>query len=382
MSKFIDGSLSEDEEMEENSDENSNENIEEGEEDNSISSSNSEAEMYKHIKTEDEKNIIYKDYKPSNNEIMEFNKSMNTIKTEIEKVNSQLDSLDKNLDDEKLELKYGISFFESKYQLFIMYLTELICYISEKISGKNSIEKSPLIKQLIILKGLIEKSKVIDMKLKPQVDRLLSIANNKEKNNIESKFKSKLLDNENEELEEEEEEEENSSDEINKMEKKREIAKYKVNKSNIEFFENNNEKKERKRQIEHDKEKLRDNEFIKELKEEMSDKPKLIESYNSKKEKYMKEIEDYENEHFTNLRVPKSVLKRLNKADKKNEDLNFFEKELRQTSNILLNDNYESKKKIEEKNKFIQRKRALNDFYSKGNQKKNRNLKKNKKKRH
>jgi hypothetical protein len=96
----------------------------------------------------------------------------------------------------------------------------------------------------------------------------------------------------------------------------------------------------------------------------------------------MKEIEDYENEHFTNLRVPKSVLKRLNKADKKNEDLNFFEKELRQTSNILLNDHYESKKKIEEKNKFIQRKRALNDFYSKGNQKKNRNLKKNKKKRH
>ena len=75
-------------------------------------------------------------------------------------------------------------------------------------------------------------------------------------------------------------------------------------------------------------------------------------------------------------------MKRLNKADKKNEDLNFFEKELRQTSNILLNDNYESKKKIEEKNKFIQRKRALNDFYSKGNQKKNRNLKKNKKKRH
>ena len=218
MSKFIDGSLS-DEEMEENSDENSNENIEEGEEDNSISSSNSEAEMYKHIKTEDEKNIIYKVYKPSNNEIIEFNKSMNTIKTEIEKVNSQLDSLDKNLDDEKLELKYGISFFESKYQLFIMYLTELICYISEKISGKNSIEKSPLIKQLIILKGLIEKSKVIDMKLKPQVDRLLSIANNKEKNNIESKFKSKLLDNENEELEEEEEE--NSSDEINKMEKKK-----------------------------------------------------------------------------------------------------------------------------------------------------------------
>ena len=379
MSKFIDGSLS-DEEMEENSDENSNENIEEGEEENSISSSNSEDEMYKHIKTEDEKNIIYKVYKPSNNEIIEFNKSMNTIKTEIEKVNSQLDSLDKNLDDEKLELKYGISFFESKYQLFIMYLTELICYISEKISGKNSIEKSPLIKQLIILKGLIEKSKVIDMKLKPQVDRLLSIANNKEKNNIESKFKSKLLDNENEELEEEEEE--NSSDEINKMEKKREIAKYKVNKSNIEFFETNNEKKERKRQIEHDKEKLRDNEFIKELKEEISDKPKLIENYNSKKEKYMKEIEDYENEHFTNLRVPKSVLKRLNKADKKNEDLNFFEKELRQTSNILLNDNYESKKKIEEKNKFIQRKRALNDFYSKGNQKKNRNLKKNKKKRH
>ena len=90
----------------------------------------------------------------------------------------------------------------------------------------------------------------------------------------------------------------------------------------------------------------------------MSNKPKLIESYNSKKEKYMKEIEDYENEHFTNLRVPKAVLKRLNKADRKLEDLNFFEKELRQTSNVLLNDDYESKKKLEEKNKFIQRKRG------------------------
>ena len=59
--------------------------------------------------------------------------------------------------------------------MFIMYLTELICYMSEKISAKESVENSPIIKQLLILKGLIEKSKVIDMKLKPQIDRLLSI---------------------------------------------------------------------------------------------------------------------------------------------------------------------------------------------------------------
>ena len=97
----------------------------------------------------------------------------------------------------------------------------------------------------------------------------------------------------------------------------------------------------------------------------------------------MKEIEDYENEHFTNLRVPKAVLKRLNKADRKLEDLNFFEKELRQTSNVLLNDDYESKKKLEEKNKFIQRKRALNEFNSeKSTKKRNKNFGKNKKKRH
>ena len=397
MSKFIDGSSSlEDEEMndinsneipEKNNEEeeeeeiNSNENSDKmSEEENSISSSNSEDQMYQSNKQKEKNNNNqYNNYIPPNNEIITFNNTINTIKTEIDKVNSQLDTLDKNLDNETIELKYGLSFFEAKYQMFIMYLTELICYMSEKISAKESVENSPIIKQLLILKGLIEKSKVIDMKLKPQIDRLLSIADNKEKN-IEIGLKSRLLENEN--SNEENENEENSDEEINNQIKKREKAKYKINKANIEFFETKNEKRERQRQIEHDKEKLRDNEFIKELKEEISDKPKLSENYNSKKEKYMKEIEDYENEHFTNLRVPKSVLKRLNKADKKNEDLNFFEKELRQTSNILLNDNYESKKKIEEKNKFIQRKRALNDFYSKGNQKKNRNMKKNKKKRH
>ncbi len=400
MSKFIDASSSlEDEEMndinsneisEENNEEeeeeiNSNENSDKmSEEENSISSSNSEDQMYQNNKTkETNNNMIYNNYNPPNNEIITFNNTINTIKTEIDKVNSQLDTLDKNLDNETIELKYGLSFFEAKYQMFIMYLTELICYISEKISPKESIENSPIIKQLLILKGLIEKSKVIDMKLKPQIDRLLSIADNKEKN-IETGLKSRLLENENSNEEMSENENLNDSDEeINKQIKNREKAKYKVNKANIEFFETKNEKRERQRQIEHDKEKLRDNEFIKELKEEMSDKPKLIESYNSKKEKYMKEIEDYENEHFTNLRVPKKVLKRLNKADRKIEDLNFFEKELRQTSNVLLNDDYESKKQLEEKNKFIQRKRVLNEINSgKGRKKGNKNFSKNKKKRH
>ena len=400
MSKFIDASSSlEDEEMndinsneisEENNEEeeeeiNSNENSDKmSEEENSISSSNSEDQMYQNNKTkETNNNMIYNNYNPPNNEIITFNNTINTIKTEIDKVNSQLDTLDKNLDNETIELKYGLSFFEAKYQMFIMYLTELICYMSEKISAKESVENSPIIKQLLILKGLIEKSKVIDMKLKPQIDRLLSIADNKEKN-IETGLKSRLLENENSNEEMSENENLNDSDEeINKQIKNREKAKYKVNKANIEFFETKNEKRERQRQIEHDKEKLRDNEFIKELKEEMSDKPKLIESYNSKKEKYMKEIEDYENEHFTNLRVPKKVLKRLNKADRKIEDLNFFEKELRQTSNVLLNDDYESKKQLEEKNKFIQRKRVLNEINSgKGRKKGNKNFSKNKKKRH
>ncbi len=404
MSKFIDASSSlEDEEMNDiNSNEISEDNNEEeedeeinsnedsdkmSEEDNSISSSNSEAQMYQNnkVKEKNNDNIKYNNYNPPNNEVITFNNTINTIKTEIDKVNSQLDTLDKNLDNETIELKYGLSFFEAKYQMFIMYLTELICYMSEKISAKESVENSPIINQLLILKGLIEKSKVIDMKLKPQIDRLLSIADNKEKN-IESGLKSRLLenDNSNEEISENENlNEENSEEELNKQIKNREKAKYKINKANIEFFETKNEKRERKRQIEHDKEKLRDNEFIKELKEEMSNKPKLIESYNSKKEKYMKEIEDYENEHFTNLRVPKAVLKRLNKADRKLEDLNFFEKELRQTSNVLLNDDYESKKKLEEKNKFIQRKRVLNEFNSEKSRKKgNQNFGKKKKKRH
>ena len=72
------------------------------------------------------------------------------------------------------------------------------------------------------------------------------------------------------------------------LEKKKKQLKYEVNKNMIEFFETKDEKKSRKKQIEKDKEKIRNSETLKALREEMTDAPKVVNSYDTHYEKYKK----------------------------------------------------------------------------------------------
>lgn len=148
----------------------------------------------------------------------------------------------------------------------------------------------------------------------------------------------------------------------------------------VEFFETNSEKKLRKRQIENDKQRLKNSEFLNNLKEEISDKPKLIESYENNYDKYMKDIENFENEHFTNIKVPKKIQKILKKKDRKNDDLNYFDKEIKQMSNVLFNDNLEEEKIKENNNKYLLKKRFIENEIKENN--KNKKAFKNKKKKH
>ena len=244
-----------------------------------------------------------------------------------------------------------------------MYLIELLLYINYKLNPNESIKNSDLLKQLIINKTLIEKLKVIDMKIKNQVDRLINVSEDSKNNNIESNYKPRLLDEEEEESLDEEKEE--------KKNKEKEKIKYQVNKKLVEFFETKNEKKNRKRQIENDKQRIRNSEYLNVLREEMSDKPRVIESYNKNTNKFMKEIENYEDEHFTNIRIPKKIKKIIKKKESKIDDLNYFDKEIKQMSNILLNDNSKEEENREKKIKFLQRKREINELNKKFNKQKN-----------
>ena len=329
------------------------------------SSSDSEAEIFqKNLSENDEdNNLQYKNYIPPDDEINIFEQNISNIKENITNLNEKLVNLLNNLNDNNIQFKYGLSFFDAKNNLFLMYLIELLLYINYKLNPNESIKNSDLLKQLIINKTLIEKLKVIDMKIKNQVDRLINVSEDSKNNNIESNYKPRLLDEEEEESLDEEKEE--------KKNKEKEKIKYQVNKKLVEFFETKNEKKNRKRQIENDKQRIRNSEYLNVLREEMSDKPRVIESYNKNTNKFMKEIENYEDEHFTNIRIPKKIKKIIKKKESKIDDLNYFDKEIKQMSNILLNDNSKEEENREKKIKFLQRKREINELNKKFNKQKN-----------
>lgn len=282
-------------------------------------------------------------YLPSHDDVLTFSTSLRSIKSQIDELNSKLSSLSTNLDSEDIEVKYGLSYYEAKQNMFLIYLSELIAYLASKVNATNSIDESPIVQNLIKIKALIEKEKNIDLKLQPQIKRLLSLAERGDAQE-EANYKPRLI-----------EENEEESDEVEK--EKKEI-KYKVNKNMIEFYETKEENKKRKKQLDRDKERIRNSETIKELREEMSDAPKMINTYDTNYDKYKKEIEEYEDEHFVNLRISKRDAKRLLRKDNKQNELYNIDKEFSRINNVL-NDNEEEENRREERNKFIQRKREM-----------------------
>ena len=312
-------------------------------------------------KNESESNIKNSD-KISEEELNIFNTKLHSIQKGINTLKSKFTSLIENMKREEYELQYGLSFFESKQDMMNIYITNLLNYCYEKISG-NPISGLPLISENIRISSLIERVKVIEMKLQHLINKTINI-NNKDKNNIqttnEMDLKPKILsiynNKNNESIEEEENSEENESDNDtkNKKEKKNKKSKmktymekselYKLKNKDVDFYETKAEQKNRKRQIERGKEKIRNSEMMRNLKNEISDKPiNFDNNSDSYLNKYMKEVEKYEKEHFVNITVPKKVIKQLKRKDNNVDDLYKLDSNLKILSNTL-NDNYDKKK--------------------------------------
>ena len=103
--------------------------------------------------------------------------------------------------------------------------------------------------------------------------------------------------------------------------------------------------------------------MMKNLRNEMSDNPISYDDNNSHLNKYMKQIEEYEKEHFVNITVPKKIIKQLKKKDNNIDDLHKIDTELKILSNTLNdkksnsnNDNSKSKDKFNSKS-FLKKKR-------------------------
>ena len=358
------------EEFEEDSNEEENEeNSEDGNEEESLIESaddDSEAEIYhkENIEKENTEAENLEDFKPTGEEIKEFNSNMNTLHTAFEELNKKVNGLLINIKTPgKAEMKYGISYLDGKSNIMLSYLINLIFYSLNKTSGK-SIKNHELLKKLVYCKTILERSKVIDLKLKSQIERLLKLGEkdlkefeeNKEtrvkSDQNENNFRPRILDQEDEENSQEEDAIDDSENLKDENEKKK--LKYKVQKNFSEFFETKDENKARHKKILKMKEKIRGSEYYNELKDSFMETPKEIHSKNTEYEKFMTQVEDYENENFTRVKINKREMKMIKKKDKKDNDFDDIGKEFKNFDRILKN---ETEEEFHDENKFLGMKR-------------------------
>jgi len=319
----------------------------------------SEAEIYKNNE-EKENKIISKidnqDFIPTQENKDEFVYLLKNIRSNLDEVSKKMNSVLTNFSQpDKAEIKYGISYLDSKNNFLLIYLTDLILYSILKSSGKI-INNHPIIKRMIYVKTILEKTKVIDLKLKTQIDRLLKLGEKSldEKDNKqtaedldETALRPRILD------DEEDQEPESDREDIKKK------AKYKVQRDFQEFFETSTDNKQRKKQIEKMREKVRNSEMYKEIREQFNDNPTEINNYDSQYNKFMKEVEDYEEDHFTRVKVPKRELKKLKKLDRKENDFSDMGREFKNLENLL---NHDTKDNYDKEVKFLSKKRAVDDI--------------------
>ena len=331
------------------------------------------------MKEDKDKNIknSEKDEKISEEELNTFNNKLHSIQKGINIIKAKFDSLLENIKKDDYELQYGLSFFESKQDMMITYISNLLKYCCIKIEGTQSISNLPIIEENIKIANLIERIKVIEMKLQHLINKTISVGNDEKrqlKGTNEMDLKPKILSifNKNDEEGEEKSESEEKEEKITKKEKEKKkkiyLDKsniYKIKNENIDFYENKEEKKKRRRQLDRDKEKIRNSELMRNLREEMSDNPKLYDNNsNSYLNKYMKEIEEYEKEHFVNITVPKKIIKQLKKKDNNVDDLYKIDTQLKLLSSSLNDKDYSNKSKeknnsknIKNSKKFLNKKR-------------------------
>ena len=308
-----------------------------------------------------DKKIKENEEKISEEELNAFNTKLHNIQKAVNTLKSKFGSLIENIQKEDYELQYGLSFFESKQDMMLIYISNLLNYCFTKLSGNQSISDLPIIPENIKISSLIERIKVIEMKLQHLINKTVS-ASNQEKNKIqttnEMDLKPKILSIYNKDNEEDEQEEEESEEKKPKNIKKKKLTYldksevYKVKSENFDFYDDKEEKKKRKRQLIRDKEKIRNSEMIRNLKNEMSDNPiNFDNNSNSYYNKYMKEKEEYEKEHFVNITVPKKVIKQLKRKDNNVEDLYKLDTDLKILSNTI-NDDKNNSSKSKSKDNF------------------------------
>ncbi len=96
--------------------------------------------------------------------IQDYSEKMNHVRTVLEPL------LEKS---KQLPTDQCFGFLKLKYHLFLTYCSNICFYMLLKMNG-HSIDDHPVVERLVELRTFLEKSKALEAKLQPQIDRLLS----------------------------------------------------------------------------------------------------------------------------------------------------------------------------------------------------------------
>merc|ERR1712151_56196 len=97
------------------------------------------------------------------------------------------------------------------------------------------------------------------------------------------------------------------------------------------------------------KEKIKDSEYYKSLKEDFTDKPTEQKEESGHYDKLMKDVEEYEDERMMRIKLPKHVVKNAKKKDREEFSMKDLGLEFKQFNRILKND---LKEEIEDQKKY------------------------------
>jgi len=238
--------------------------------------------------------------------LSEFKNNLSTLEGQVIPVMEKVES-------GALPTQNGISYLEAKYHAMLTYCINIAFYLLMKAKGEP-VRNHPVIKDLVRVRTVLEKLKPLDIKLKNQLDEILtSSAPSSRRENLKPNPHNLAVDESDEE--EQQEEESDVEDEKNGRNMNGHASRngtYVVRKPlNPESFVNETpeEKQDRKRH-EKLKRKLGRSQLLQELTSELTDRPIEEPSVGSsmldrENRRVAKEIQLYEEEHFTRLRETK-----------------------------------------------------------------------------
>ncbi|KAL5370558.1 nuclear protein [Cryptosporidium parvum] len=96
--------------------------------------------------------------------------------TEVKERMQVLLNLVKTKEGSGLVTEKGMEYLDSKNTLLLMYIGYLCYYMMLKTSPDINIKEHPILLRLVTLRTMMEKLKPIDVKLQPQIDRILELA--------------------------------------------------------------------------------------------------------------------------------------------------------------------------------------------------------------